>query len=193
MDKNKRPQNGLFCETRKDWHDWLASHHGIASEVWLQIKKAGSAEKGVSYNEAVEEAICMGWIDGKMYSLDADKYMLRFTPRRPGSIWSMTNRKRAEALIAEERMTEAGMAAIREAKENGRWQAAYSSKETPDIPKDLMAALQGDPVASRLFKDWSNSQKLQAVWWIEEGKQLKTREKRIAKIVSCARNKQKLF
>lgn len=193
MNNNMRPQSGLFCATRKEWHDWLVSHHGSEAAVWLQIKKVGSPESGVYYNEAVEEALCVGWIDGKMLSLDADKYLLRFTPRRPGSIWSMANRKRAEALIAADRMTEAGLAEIREAQANGLWQTAYTSKETPEFPTDLLAALQADPVASRHFNDWSNSQKLQAVGWIAAAKQLKTREKRIAKIISCTRNNQKLF
>lgn len=187
------PQSWLICRNLKEWHDYLTSHHDTESEVWLQIKKARSIGSGISLDEAVEEAICFGWIDGKMHSLDSDRYILRFTPRKPGSIWSMINRNRAESLIAVGRMTEAGMVPIREAQANGRWQAAYSSKEEPDIPQDLREALQADSVARSNFENWSNSQKLQAVVWVEQSKRQETRANRISKIVSSARNKQKLF
>jgi len=187
------PQSCLFCSNLKEWHDYLASHHDRESEVWLQIKKARSIESGISLDEAVVEALCFGWIDGKMHSLDTERYILRFTPRKPGSIWSMINRKRAEALIADGRMTEAGMVPIREAQANGRWNAAYSSKEKPEVPEDLTAALEADQVANSNFERWSNSQKLQAVRWLEQSRQSKTRANRIIKIISCAHNNQKLF
>ncbi|NTW72792.1 MAG: hypothetical protein HGA49_11210 [Eubacteriaceae bacterium] len=187
------PQSWLFCRNLKEWRDWLAAHHDNESEVWLQIKKVKAIETGIHLNEAVEEALCFGWIDGKMHSLDSDRYILRFTPRKSGSLWSMVNKKRAEALIAGGRMTEAGMVPIREAQANGRWQNAYSSKEKPKVPEDLKAALQADPLASSYFENWPNSQKLQAAVWVEESRQPKTRENRINKIVRYARNRQKLF
>jgi uncharacterized protein YdeI (YjbR/CyaY-like superfamily) len=180
-------QSWLICRDRKEWRTWLMVNHDIASEVWLQIRKAASREPGINLNEAVEEAICFGWIDGKMHSLDSDRFLLRMTPRKPGSIWSMINRKRAEALIAEERMTEAGMAPVREARANGRWQAAYSANEKPSIPHDLVAALQADPVAEVNFENWSNSQKLQAVYWLELSKLPETRVNRIKRIVDSAK------
>ncbi|MCX5779965.1 MAG: YdeI/OmpD-associated family protein [Firmicutes bacterium] len=193
MNVRNIPRSWLLCRNLKEWHDWLTSHHDIEAEVWLQIKKARSIEIGICLNEAVEEAICFGWIDGKMYSLDADRYIIRMTPRKPGSMWSMINRKRAEALIADERMTEAGMLPIREAQANGHWQAAYTANEKPNVPKDLIAALQADSVADSNFENWSNSQKLQAVVWVEQSRQPKTRAKRINIIVKCAHNKQNLF
>ena len=128
-----------------------------------------------------------------MHSLNQDHYILRFTPRKPRSLWSLTNRKRAEKLIAEKRMMDSGMEKIQEAKTNGRWQSAYSSKEKIETPKDLLEALEADPVAYSNFISWSNSQRYQTIWWLEESKQAKTRESRILKIVECARRKQKLF
>lgn len=192
MNKNNIPQSSLVCESPKEWHEWLESHYDTETEVWLEIKKAKSLKQGIRLDEAVEEAICFGWIDGKMHSLDQERYILRFTPRKPGSIWSLVNRKRAEALIAEKRMTEAGLEKIEEAKASGRWQNAYSSKVKPEIPDDLLVALQADPIACDNFERWTNSQKRIAVWWVEESRQAKTRENRIAKIVSSAQSNQKL-
>ena len=193
MNKNSVPQTWLICQDLKAWHVWLESHHEKEIEVWLQIKKAKSVEQGVRIEEAVDEALCFGWIDGKMHSLNEDHFMLRFTPRRAGSIWSMANRNRAEALIADQRMKESGMEKIQEAKANGRWQSAYSSNEETEIPKDLLEALEADPEAYSNFSSWSNSQRFQAIWWLEESKQRKTRESRIAKIVEATRINQKLF
>lgn len=193
MDKNNIPQTWLICQNLKEWHDWLENNQDDELEVWLQIKKAKASEQGVKLEEAVDEALCFGWIDGKMHSLNQDHYILRFTPRKSGSIWSMKNRKRAETLIAEKRMTVRGMEKIQEAKMSGRWQSAYSSKEKTEIPKDLLEALESDPEANSNFASWSNSQKLLAIRWLEESKQVKTRETRIAKIVEYARNKKKLF
>ena len=124
MDKNNIPQTWLICQNLKEWHDWLENNQDNELEVWLQIKKSKASEQGVKLEEAVDEALCFGWIDGKMHSLNQDHYILRFTPRKSGSIWSLKNRKRAETLIAEKRMTVRGMEKIQEAKMSGRWQSA---------------------------------------------------------------------
>ena len=129
MIKKDIPKDWLICKDRDEWHNWLLINHEMETEVWLQIKKVKSKDKGVRLNEAVEEAICFGWIDGLMHSIDTDRFILRFTPRRPGSVWSLINRNRAEKLIAEGKMTEAGMVPIREAMENGKWQTAYTSRK----------------------------------------------------------------
>jgi uncharacterized protein YdeI (YjbR/CyaY-like superfamily) len=180
----------LEFTSREEFRCWLKMNHKQENGIWILFAKGN---KQFSASDALEEAICFGWIDGMMYSLDSDKYILRMTPRMPGSMWSMINRKRAERLIADGRMTEAGMVPIREAQSSGRWQAAYSSKKEPNVPEDLITALQADPVANSNFENWSNSQKLQAVVWIEQSRQLKTRANRINKVVSCAHNEQKLF
>ena len=191
MNHTKIPRCWLICHNQLEWNDWLRLHHDSESEVWLQIRKARSIESGIGLNEAVEEALSFGWIDSKMYSLDSDKYILRFTPRKSGSVWSLINRKRAETLMAEGRMTEAGMETIREAQESGSWENAYSSKVKPDVPEDLIEALQKDPLARSNFEKWSNSQKLQAVSWVEQSRKAKTRENRINRVVIWARNEQK--
>ena len=122
------PTEWLSAVNRDAWRAWLEENHKGQPEIWLRIKKAGSAQSGVYLGEAVEEALCFGWIDSRMYSMDGESFVLRFSPRRPGSPWSLINRNRAEALIADGRMTEAGMAPIREAQSDGRWLRAYTSR-----------------------------------------------------------------
>jgi uncharacterized protein YdeI (YjbR/CyaY-like superfamily) len=186
MSDSNLPQNRLVCRDRAEWRAWLAAHHATESEVWLRIRKARSTMEGVRLNEAVEEALSYGWIDGKMHGLDVDSFVLRLTPRRPGSLWALTNRERAERLIAEGRMTEAGMASIREAQANGRWEAAYSAREAPEVPPDLAAALVADPEAGARFAHWPNSLKLQAIYWIGQSRRPHTRARRIDAIVGRA-------
>ncbi len=113
MNNLSKPNSWLLCSNIGEWHDWLVVNHLTKSEIWLQIRKVRSSDIGVKIDDAVEEAICYGWIDGKMYSLDEGKYILRFTPRRSGSFWSKKNRKRAEELIRVGRMTEVGMEKIK--------------------------------------------------------------------------------
>lgn len=190
MSDNNLPQRPLHCTDRADWRAWLEEHHASESVVWLRVRKAKSTIDGVRLDEAVEEALCFGWIDGKAVGLDAGSFLLRLTPRRPRSIWSRINRDRAERLIAEGRMAEAGMARIREAQANGRWEAAYSSLEAPVVPQDLAAALVSDPEADAGFQRWSNSQRLMLIRWLEDARRPETRARRIETILSRAREGQ---
>lgn len=187
MTTDKISEPFLVCSDPHAWHIWLAGHHDQKEGIWLQIRKAGSQGGGVTLSEAVIEAIRFGWIDGRMRSRDADSYILHFTPRRPAGLWSKINRQRAETLIAEGKMTEAGMAMIRAAKARGTWQAAYTSKEKPSLPDDLTAALASDPAILRHFSCWPNSAQMQAVYWIEAARRPETRRKRIDEVVIRAR------
>lgn len=119
------PSSWLICNKAKDWHDWLEANYLTQTEVWLQISKAHLKDVGLKIDDAVEEAICFGWIDGKLYSLDKDKYILRFTPRRLDSLWSRKNKKRAEVLMESGRMTQYGLEKIRAAQKNGNWENTY--------------------------------------------------------------------
>jgi len=186
-DKNI-PESWLICGDRFEWQEWLKAYNLKESEVWLQIRKNKSKATGIILREAVDEAICFGWIDGKMFSVDGDKYIIRMTPRQRDSMWSLINRKRAEELIDEGRMTAAGMEAISEAKANGRWETAYSSKVAPKLPDDLKIALEKNQKAMENFSQWPNNHKLQAVTWITESKHEETRINRIRKIAELAQN-----
>jgi uncharacterized protein YdeI (YjbR/CyaY-like superfamily) len=128
----------FFAADRVTWRDWLERHHIDKSEIWLVFLKKHVDEPCVTYDEAVEEALCFGWIDGVLRRIDDREHAVRFTPRKPGSVWSESNVVRVERLIAEGRMTEAGMALVRAAKESGAWDEAVSGR--PDVTRDDLAA-----------------------------------------------------
>jgi len=155
-------------------------------EAWVVIQKKKHGTKGLKYEEAVEEAICFGWIDSKMQSIDAERFRQRFSPRRKTSIWSKNNKETANRMIRSGKMTEAGLESIQFAKENGKWDIAYSSKKAPTIPSDLTEALKKNEIAWRNFSKFSNSTKLQYVYWVTSAKKEDTRQKRIAKVVKKA-------
>jgi uncharacterized protein YdeI (YjbR/CyaY-like superfamily) len=151
-----------------DWGQWLAVHRE-AYEVWLTIRKKGSRRPGVGIEEAIEEAIAYGWIDSRMRHLDTDEYLLRFTPRRDNSSWSLRNRRIAERLLAEGRMKEVGLTCIEAAKLNHIWDSVYSSLTPPNIPGDLEEALRSSGQLDR-FKSMSNSTQPQYVFRIDQAK-----------------------
>ena len=180
------PATSLTFAGDRDWSEWLAAHQAEKRGVWLRIRKVGSSLACLDLATAVTEAIRFGWIDGGMRRLDADSFALRFSSRRPDSVWSQTNRKRAESLLAEGRMTPAGMAAVEAARANGQWAAAYSSQTAPVVPDDLLVALRASAQAWATFSSWSNSDKMQAVAWVGLAKRQATRERRIQAVVACA-------
>ncbi len=169
--------------TVEEWQKWLESNHQTADSIWLIIQKKASKKQGIRYEETVLEAVSYGWIDGKMKRLNDDEFMQRFTPRRPGSIWSMSNKKRVEQLIQEGRMTPAGMQKVNKAKENGQWEKAYTSRAPVQTPKDLAEALKRNPVAEKNFNAFPNSAKFMYIHWINEAKRAETRRRRIYTVV----------
>jgi uncharacterized protein YdeI (YjbR/CyaY-like superfamily) len=170
----------------EEWRRWLHMNHDKISEAWVVIQKAGSPNEGIGYEEAVDEATCFGWIDGKMRRLNDHEFIQRFSPRRPRSIWSRRNRDRAERLIAEGRMAEAGLRAVTEAKGNGRWEKAYTSREPPEMPGDLLEALKESREAHRNFMGFPNSARFMYIHWINDAKRAETRARRIKRVVERA-------
>ena len=177
--------------TRADFRSWLVKNEGRNNGLWVLIKKVGGNRGGILYTDAVEEALCAGWIDGKMKSLDQHTYKLWFSPRRPGSIWSKLNRERAEKLVKAGLVTSRGLAAIEEAKRNGNWLSAYSSKEPPKLPAELASALQEDPEAWANFEKLANSYKTQYSGWVAEAKRVETKKRRISVVVSRVKENKK--
>lgn len=145
-------------------------------------KKSGN-KTGLGYQDALDEAICYGWIDGKMNSIDIDRFVLRFSPRKENSIWSKKNKEKALQLIASGRMTESGLASIEKAKENGAWDKAYTSLEKDDMPADLQAALAENDTALENFRNFANSYRNMYIGWVTGAKTPATRKKRIAEVV----------
>ncbi|MFC1950937.1 YdeI family protein [Chloroflexota bacterium] len=185
---NKVPEldSALYFENASAWRNWLAANHAKKSEVWLIIYKKGSDKTNLTLESAVMEAICFGWIDGKLKSIDDERYILRYSPRKPMSPWSKINKDRAIKLIRDGKMTDAGMAKINQAKSNRLWDAAYTSLIKEEMPDDLQQALQGDKTAQHNFNNFAASYRNNYIGWINSAKTDATRTKRIAEVVRRA-------
>ncbi|WP_405659092.1 YdeI family protein [Streptomyces sp. NBC_01166] len=142
----------LFFERVELLEAWLEEHHGERTELWLKIAKKSSGITSVTASEVLDAALCSGWIDGRRKSLDETYYLQRISPRRPGSPWSLVNVRKVEALTAADRMREPGLAEVRAAREDGRWETAYPSQKEATVPADLAAALAGAPRAAERFE-----------------------------------------
>ena len=170
-------------ENRTQWRDWLEENHGRESEIWLVIHKKKSGKTKFGLNEAVEEALCFGWIDSILKPIDSTKYMLRFSPRKKNSVWSKRNIDRVNKLITDGKMESSGLSIVQEAKINGSWQAAIQRENTEDIPSDLKNALRKQKGAIAAYRALIPSKKKQYLYWLETARQEKTRKARINKII----------
>lgn len=163
------------------WRAWLKRHHARASAVWLVVLKKHTGKPSVRYEEAVQEALCFGWIDGKIRRIDDERYAQRFTPRRKGSLWSALNRRRAERLIKEGLMLPAGLAEVERAKANGRWgQAAQARPKVVDMPAELSQALDRRPELRSAFDRLAPRCRAEYARWIGGARKPETRERRVA-------------
>jgi uncharacterized protein YdeI (YjbR/CyaY-like superfamily) len=176
----------LRASSRQAWRAWLERHHEHATEAWLVLHKAAHRGDRLSLSDAVEEALCFGWIDGKLKPLDATSYALRFTPRRSGSVWSVTNISRVRRLTRQGKMKPAGLAKVAEARRNGQWHAAQARERTDQPPPDLRAALRRRKGATAGFRRLPESRKKQLLHLLATARKSETREKRIANIVAEA-------
>jgi len=174
----------LHFRSPQEWHSWLFKNHNTQTQAWLLIRKKNSKQAGLRYDQSLEEALCFGWIDGRMQSIDKDTFILRYSPRKQGSIWSKRNRQKAEWLIAQGRMEKAGISKINQAKENGYWDNAYTNLKRDAMPADLESALKEDPVALRNFEAFANSYRNMYIGWIEGAKTVQTRNRRISEVVT---------
>jgi uncharacterized protein YdeI (YjbR/CyaY-like superfamily) len=174
----------LRCDCARAFETWLRQNHSACDGVWLEIAKPGAPEPTIRYAEAVEIALCYGWIDGQKKSQDAMHWLQRFTPRRPRSIWSKANRARAEALIAAGRMQASGLAEVERAKADGRWDAAYDGARTAAVPADLQAALEAQPEAMEFFSTLNAANRYAVLWRVQTAKKPQTRARRIETLVA---------
>jgi uncharacterized protein YdeI (YjbR/CyaY-like superfamily) len=167
------------------WRRWLAGHHGDEAGVWLVLAKKGrSGPTTLTYDQALEEALCYGWIDGQVRRGDEASYFQRFTPRRARSPWSERNVAAVARLQAEGRMHAAGLAAIERAKADGRWQSAYPGARTIEVPDDLRAALAAEPKAAAMFEILTSQNRYAVLYRIHQAKREDTRARRIAEFVA---------
>jgi uncharacterized protein YdeI (YjbR/CyaY-like superfamily) len=170
---------------QKAWEKWLHRNHAEATNgLWLQIAKGASGIPSVTYLEALEVALCYGWIDGQVQRLDENYTLRRFLPRRKGSLWSQINRGRALELIKQGRMQPAGLAAIEQAKANGRWDSAYQPPSDKSLPEDLERALKKNRKAAAFFKTLSGQNRYAILFRLQTAKKPETRAARLAKFVA---------
>jgi len=183
----------VYTSDRACWRQWLEQNYGNAIGVWLVYYKVKSGKPSVRYSEAVKEALCFGWIDSKVKSLDAESYRQIFTPRKPKSVWSKLNKQYIEELIAEGKMTEAGLEKIIAAKQDGSW-TSLDLIEALVIPADLKAALETDDAANSNFAAFNKTTQKNILFWIQSAKRPETRLSRIEKTMcSAAQNKNPLI
>jgi uncharacterized protein YdeI (YjbR/CyaY-like superfamily) len=174
----------LIVEDAEAWADWLADRHATSDGVWLALaKQGGRPPTRLRYQEALEEALCYGWIDGQVRRCDADSYRQRFTPRRKRSVWSKRNVDLAERLIGEGRMKPTGRAAVEQARSDGRWEAAYAGSATIEMPDDLADALAADPKAAAMFAQLTSQNRYAILYRLATAKRPDTRSRRLTMFV----------
>ena len=179
--------------SKKKWSDWLAKGHDKSAGVWLKLAKKDSDIPSVTYEEALDIALCYGWIDGQKKGFD-DKYWLqKFTPRGPRSIWSKINTEKVERLIARGKMKPAGLKAIELAKQDGRWDAAYASQKNVTVPEDFQAELDKNKKALAFFATLNSVNRYAILFRIHNAKKPETRAKRIQQFVEMLERSEKIY
>ena len=175
------------------WASWLRENHADVDGVWLVLAKRGSGLESVTYAEALDEALCHGWIDGQTRSIDEKRYLQKFTPRRARSMWSKRNREKVAALIAAGRILPAGQREIDRAKEDGRWDAAYDPQSTSTVPGDLQRELDRNPVAAAEFARLDSRNRYAILHRIQTAKKPETRARRIEKFVAMLQRDERIY
>jgi uncharacterized protein YdeI (YjbR/CyaY-like superfamily) len=170
--------------TQEDFEAWLEAEHDSAPGLWIRIAKVGSGIPSVTAPQAIESCLCFGWIDGKRIAGDDATFLQRYTPRRARSRWSKINRKRAEELIEEGRMRPSGLAEIRRAQDDGRWDAAYDSPSNITVPDDLRRALDAEPKAAAEFETLNATNRYAILYRVQDAKRPETRARRIENFVA---------
>lgn len=171
-----------FADLRS-WEHWLRKNGETTPGVWLKFAKAGAVQPTLSKAEAIEGALCHGWIDGQLAKFDEQYFLIRFTPRRRGSPWSRINRETAQRLLAEGRVSAKGLCEIETAKANGRWDTAYASQANTVVPSDLRAALKAAASAKKLFDALDGANRYAIIYRVMEAKKPETRARRIAQYI----------
>jgi uncharacterized protein YdeI (YjbR/CyaY-like superfamily) len=182
----------LYVTRREQWRAWLEKNYSTAKEVWLIYYKAHTGKPSIPYGDSVEEALCFGWIDGIIKKLDDERFGRKFMPRKIKSKWSESNKKRAEKMIRQRKMTEAGMIRIREAKESGEWSTVRVRSKELMIPLFFEETLTKNKKALEYFNSLAPSYKRNFVGWVSDAKQEKTRMKRLAEVISLLEQNKKL-
>jgi uncharacterized protein YdeI (YjbR/CyaY-like superfamily) len=189
---DKGPPVMLF-ERRKDWEGWLDKHHDSSAGIWLRIGRKTAALQSISHAEALEVALCYGWIDGQRKSHDESSWLVKFAPRGAKSIWSKVNREKAQELIDRGQMRPSGLAAVESAKRDGRWEAAYDSPSNATVPADFQTALDEHPKARAFFATLNSRNRYAILFRLQTAKKEETRRRRIEEFVRMLEAREKLY
>jgi uncharacterized protein YdeI (YjbR/CyaY-like superfamily) len=185
------PAPVLVFDSARSWEAWLAKHHARSPGAWLRIYKKGSGKDSVNYTEALDAAICYGWIDSRKRPGDALSWLQKFSPRRPRSVWSRINTQKAERLIETGRMKPAGLAEVEAAKADGRWQRAYDSPRGATMPADFLKELAKNKAAQSFFEGLSKANAYAIAYRLQTARRPETRQKRMAFILAMLARRQK--
>lgn len=184
----------LRLETRNAWRAWLAEHHASEIEIWLIFHKVHTGESNVPYDEAVQEALCYGWIDSLIKRIDDDRYARKFTPRRSGSVWSETNKRRVVKMIEAGHMTDVGLTFVNEAKASGEWDRKRTRPSMPadELPDELRDALETHPDVAETFHSLAPTYQKQYIVWIASAKRPETRQRRTTEAIEKLKRRGRL-
>ena len=177
---------------KEKWADWLAKHHDKSAGVWLKLAKKDSGISSITYEDALDVALCYGWIDGQKKGFDDQYWLQKFTPRGAKSIWSKINTEKAERLIASGNMRPAGLNAIERAKQDGRWEAAYASQKNVSVPEDFQAALDRNKKAKAFFTTLNSANRYAILFRIYNAKKPETRARKIQEFIEMLEREEKL-
>ena len=191
--EEKRKWPLLLCTNQDDWEIWLEQNHHCSGGVSLQIAKKNSTLHSVSYAEALDSALCYGWIDSRKESLDGDSWIQRFGPRGKNSIWSQVNREKVQRLIEAGRMKSPGLQAVETAKINGRWEAAYVPQSRSTIPEELEAAFAEHPRAREIYENLNKQKKYAIHFRIQNAKKADTRARKAKEFIGMLENGEKIY
>jgi len=180
---NKKSEPILAFKTAQDLEAYLAGEPRASKGFWLKLSKAGAVEATISKGDAIEVALCWGWIDGQLDKFDGQYFLVRMTPRRPGSRWSAKNREAADRLLVQGRLQSPGRTEVEAAKSDGRWEAAYASQAKAEVPADLAAALASRETAKRFFETLDRANRYSIIYRVNDAKRTETRAQRIAQFV----------
>ncbi len=183
----------LRFASKAAWQRWLAANHSSSPGIWMEIAKARAGSNSVNYTEALEVALCYGWIDGQKAAAGNTTWLQRFTPRRPRSRWSRINRDKAEALIAARLMAPSGLAEVERAKKDGRWEAAYHGQARADVPEDLAAALAANPAAAAFFGALDSRNRYSILYRVQDAKRPETRTRRIEAFIEMLARRETIY
>lgn len=183
----------ISFNSKREWDVWLGKHYSSSNAVWVRFYKKYSGKQTFTYDEALESALCYGWIDGIVNKYDDESYIQRFTPRRSKSIWSKRNVEIVTRLMNEGKMMPSGIAQVEAAKEDGRWENAYASPANIQVPKEFLSLLEKNKKAKTFFETLNKTNKYAIVWNIQTAKKIETKERRMQKYIHMLTKGEKLY